>query len=629
MKLKQRPFCRRMRVGVLSLLCLCTAVGQTPQQQTPPQSDELQVRLGAAAEAQQSGDPAAVAEANRRVIALATRQMCDLRTNERQLAVAAELCRRSISLEDSPETRLQLAILYTQAGHTDEALKETAKVVESDPKNAAAWNLTGKLWMMKKDYRQAADSLDKSLALQSDMEVAYTMATALLKLNEKSKAASVFQKMYDATGSNAGLHVLTGRAYQDAELNDDAEREYKAAIEKDAKGSRGHYFLGLFYLEKNGWAPTPEAREQFLAEVAVNPADFFGNYFMGYLMSESKEFAGSDRYLKVAAAAKPDWPEPYLYMGLNAYGEGANQQAEGYLRKAIQLTGKDEGRNNFQIRRAYFTLGRILMTSGRRDEGAKLLARSREMETNLVVNSRPRALANTEAAPGASAATSAPHDQTPVVALGAVPNPWTPMDSSAWESAHLTPEARTQSEAAEKQLRAILSSAYNDWATSEARRREYASALNHFQEAERWDATTQGLMRNLGLAAFLSKNYDESARALRSVVAADPSDQRSASMLAMSLYSTKNYAEAVKVFERVGDSALADPRMAYGWADSLAKTKDTQQASTVLGKLVVQQLPPEMLVLAGQLYSDIGDQSSAQNCYRRAREQDPNIKLPK
>jgi len=203
------------------------------------------------------------------------------------------------------------------------------------------------------------------------------------------------------------------------------------------------------------------------------------------------------------------------------------------------------------------------------------------------------------------------------------------MDSSAWESAHLTPEARAQSEAAEKQLRAILSSAYNDWATSEARRREYAPALSHFQEAERWGATTPGLMRNLGLAAFLSKNYDESARALRSVVAADPSDQRSASMLAMSLYSTKNYAEAVKVFERVGDSALADPRMAYGWADSLAKTKDTQQASTVLGKLVVQQLPPEMLVLAGQLYSDIGDQSSAQNCYRRAREQDPNIKLPK
>ena len=602
----------------MALGCVNISLGQTTQEQTPPQNDELRVRLVAAAEAQQSGDPVAVADANRRVIALATRQMCDLRTNERQLTVAAELCRRSLALEESPETHLQLAILYTQAGHPDAALKETASVVATDPKNAAAWNLTGKLWMMKKDYRQAADALDKSLALQSDMEVAYTMATALLQLKEKTKAATVFQKMYDASDNNAGLHVLTGRAYQDAELNDDAEREYKAAIEKDAKGSRGHYFLGLFYLEKNGWAPTPEAREQFLAEVGVNPADFFGNYFMGYLMSEGKEFAASDRYLKVAAAAKPDWPEPYLYMGLNAYGEGANQQAEGYLRKSIQLTGKDEGRNNFQIRRAYFTLGRILMTSGRRDEGAKLLARSREMETNLVVNSRPRALANTEAAPGTSSATNALHDQSgPVVSIEPVSNPWAPIDNSAWESAHLSREARAQLEAAEKQLRAILSSAYNDWGTSEARRREYASALNHFQEAERWDANTPGLMRNLGLAAFLSKNYDESARVLRGVVAADPSDQRSASMLAMSLYSTKNYAEAVKVFDGVGESALADPRMAYGWAVSLAKIKDAQQASTVLGKLVAQELPPEMLVLAGQLYADLGDEKSALSCYRQ------------
>ena len=333
MSTKRRILWKFSWFAALALGCVNTTLGQTTQAQTPPENDELRVRLVAAAEAQQSGDPVAVADANRRVIALATRQMCDLRTNERQLTVAAELCRRSLALEESPETRLQLAILYTQAGHPDAALKETASVVAADQKNAAAWNLTGKLWMMKKDYRQAADALDKSLALQSDMEVAYTMATALLQLKEKTKAAAVFQKMYDASDNNAGLHVLTGRAYQDAELNEDAEREYKAAIEKDAKGSRGHYFLGLFYLEKNGWAPTPEAREQFLAEVGVNPADFFGNYFMGYLMSESKEFAESDRYLKVAAAAKPDWPEPSLYMGLNAYGEGANQQAEGYLGK--------------------------------------------------------------------------------------------------------------------------------------------------------------------------------------------------------------------------------------------------------------------------------------------------------
>jgi tetratricopeptide (TPR) repeat protein len=623
---------RESRLGVLcsGILALVSsyaiAQGQPAGPASNAPSDELRARLDAAASAQQSGDVPAIASANRRVIAAGLRRMAELRMGDGQLAIAAELCRRSLLLEDSSDTRLQLAIIYMQARQVDDALREATKVVEADPKSAAAWNLAGKLWLMKKDYRQTAVALDRSLSLQPDMEVAYTMATALLRLKEASKAAAVFQKMYEASGDNAALHVLTGRAYQDAELNEDAEREYRAAIEKDAKRSRGHYFLGLFYLEKNGWVPTPEAREQFEAEVRLNPSDFFGNYFMGYLTWEAKQYAASDGYLKIAAQAKPEWPEPYLYMGLNAYGEGANQQAESYLRKAIQLTGKDEGRNNYQIRRANFTLGRILMISGRREEGATLLARSREMETKLVLNSRPQALAAVDAAPGTNG--SGAEQASQITPLPAVANPAAKLGVSSLSSARLSSEEGTRAEAAEKQLREILSNAYNDWGTSEARSHEYAPALEHFHEAERWDAQTQGLMRNLGLAAFLSKNYDESARALKIVVAENASDQRAASMLALSLYSIKNYAEAVKAFDRVGDEALADPRMAYSWAASLTKTKDSNRAAMVLERLVTQEPPAEILVLAGELYADLGDEAKARSCYKRARAKDPAIKTP-
>ena len=40
--------------------------------------------------------------------------------------------------------------------------------------------------------------------------------------------------------------------------------------------------------------------------------------------------------------------------------------SEKYLRKCIELTGKDEARGNYQVRRAYVTLGRILTASGAR-----------------------------------------------------------------------------------------------------------------------------------------------------------------------------------------------------------------------------------------------------------------------
>src|SRR5262249_48586394 len=137
---------------------------------------------------------------------------------------------------------------------------------------------------------KAANSLAKSLALQNDPEVAYTMATALLKSNQADKAASVFQALQAASGHRAESYILAGRTYEMAGMTSEAESEYKKAIAQDARGSRGHYFLGLLYLTKNGWDPTPQARQEFAAETELNPSDFFGNYFLGYILSLEKNY---------------------------------------------------------------------------------------------------------------------------------------------------------------------------------------------------------------------------------------------------------------------------------------------------------------------------------------------------
>ena len=402
-------------VFALILASLQTTLAQSPTPQASA-ATELQSRLQAASAAQQAGDPDAIAAANKRVIALGLKEMGDLRNLVGAYPAAIELYKRSLELEPTDGTRYSLAFACFGASRPDEGLKESEILVKADPKNAVYWNLQGKLWILKKDYRQAVDSLSKSLDLQPDMEVAYSMATALLQLHEKDKAATIFTQMEDSSANKAAVHVMAGRAYERVGFPDDAEAEYKKAIALNAKESRGHYYLGLFYLTKNGWEPTPQSRTEFLAEVQQNPADFFGNYFMGYITSNEKNYAESDRYLKVAAAARPDWPEPYLYMGLNAYGRGDNAAAEQFLRKAIELTGKDEGRNNYQIRRAYFTLGRILITKGDKAEGTKYVERSKEIETKLLVAGRQQqALANSEAA-GNSAPADTPAPEYPAAA---------------------------------------------------------------------------------------------------------------------------------------------------------------------------------------------------------------------
>jgi tetratricopeptide (TPR) repeat protein len=198
--------------------------------------------------------------------------------------------------------------------------------------------------------------------------------------------------------------------------------------------------------------------------------------------------------------------------------------------------------------------------------------------------------------------------------------------TSVLKSAKLTPAQLQRGKLQEKRLRQILSTSYNDWGAAEARQQKYLQALIHFHEAERWSASTPGLMRNIGLAAAKVGDNVEAARALKVVVKHDPKDKVSAAILAISLFATERYANAAQVFGTLGDAAMTDPDMAYAWAFSLAHTNQPKQARAILEKLTSRQLPPEMLVSIGEVYNNLGEYEQALACFRKAVQQDPSIK---
>ena len=105
---------------------------------------------------------------------------------------------------------------------------------------------------------------------------------------------------------------------------------------------------------------------------------------LGFLASGDRDYALSERYLKAAVEINADWPEPWLYLGLNAYAQSDMRRAEECLRKAIVLTGNDESRSNYQIRRAYVDLGRILANSGRSEESELYLTKARDLQNKTM-----------------------------------------------------------------------------------------------------------------------------------------------------------------------------------------------------------------------------------------------------
>ncbi|HEY6945139.1 MAG TPA: tetratricopeptide repeat protein, partial [Candidatus Acidoferrum sp.] len=232
----------------LVLVCAASAVAsaQSPkaQKSTPktapkrPADQELDKRIAVARSARGSSDLLAAARANKQVISLALRQLGRLRLVESAFPQGIEIYRRSLDFEDSPETRLDLAMTELGANRPDEAIADAKRVLASEPNNARALTISGRAAMSKQDYSKAVEALSRAVQLAPDVETFYSLGISLLSTKnpaDKERAAAVFQQMVQFAGDNASLHVLFGRAYRDANDMPTAEREFQRAIALDPK----------------------------------------------------------------------------------------------------------------------------------------------------------------------------------------------------------------------------------------------------------------------------------------------------------------------------------------------------------------------------------------------------------
>ena len=594
-------------------------------------SDQLQVeldkRLAASKAALQSGDPKLVSAAAEKVIAFGLQQIAELRMVEGAFAQAVGLYQQSINFEEVPSKHLRLSVAYLQLKKPDEALGEAEKVLFSDPNNAIAWRLEGSAWMQQKQYDKAAETLAHSLKLRGDTETAYNLAICFLAAKKKDKAQLVFQDIAKNLGDTGNVHLMFGRAYREQEYPDDAEREFRRAIAVDPKEPHAHYFLGLLLLMRNEWVPTLEVRDLFQKELGLNSRDYLANYLLGMFASGEKRYGESDRYLTIAAEGFPDWPEPPLYMGLNAYGRQDYAKAEALIRNAIQITGSDESRSDYDIRRGYIALGRIELASGRREAAEADFAKSRQLlDTALKASQQnvSRILASEGTTPGMGAVVpllEKKQEQQAILDVSFAKA----SDEFDLSKAKLTNQEKQEAEQEEKYLRTILGSSFNDLGTSEARTGEFASAFEHFRQAIEWQADTPGANRNLGVAAFKIENYKAAIPSLSKQLETDPKDSSARQMLGIAYFSSHAYHEAASTFASLTDAQASSIGIAYPWAASLAEIGETQKSAAILNVLETRQLPPDMLLLVGQTWSQIGDYARAIDDFHRALSINPSI----
>jgi tetratricopeptide (TPR) repeat protein len=594
--------------------------------------EELRTRLDRLQRARTSGDPEEVAHASGLVVAIGLRELGQLRLLESAYSQATEFYGRSLNFENLPNTRVDLAIAYLDARQNDEAITAADQALLDDPTNIRAFQVLARAWTAKSDFQRAVQALQRVAEISPTVENLYNLATVQLasKDGETHKAVEqTFAQMVTVAGDSGSLHVMFGRAYRDSGDLQAALREFQTAVQLDTRTPHAHYFVGLARLAINEWKATPEVKAEFLKELEFYPHDYLANYMTGFVLFGERQYAEANKYLKIAATINPEAPDPWLYLGLNAYALNDMGPAEKDFRKAIELTGSDDSRSNYQIRRAYIDLGRILEISDRKEEAEKYLDKARDLQNRVLRNSQKDMAANYAVNGSESgAALVAPSAETEKAELAptvaATTDPFAEVDPNAIARANLNDTQKKQAQEEEKQLRAILAEAFGDLGTSEAIRKDYPAALGHFQEAEHWDPGDAHLMRSLGVAAFRVQNYPEAVRGLSGALAANPADGPARAMLGMSYTAEDKYKDAAKTFAPLGEKGMQDAATGYAWALSLTRIGEFPQATEVLQEFEKPERPNDMLMLVGQLWIDIADYARAVATFHRVLQGDPS-----
>jgi tetratricopeptide (TPR) repeat protein len=539
----------RSLVLLASLTLLAVAPAEA-QGSNPAASSPLQQHYEAAQNLQSSGNLQGAAVEYRLFVAEALHRIAGAHASIRDFAKALPLFDEGLDLVPSDvDLRVDYAEVCRQAGDLQKAKLLAQGAVDAESGNAKAHLVLGRTLLELNDVAAATQQFEAVVAIQPIFDNGYTLATAYLQAKDEPNATRVFSEMLTAFGDSPEIHMKFGSAYGTAGYPNQSIEEFKKVIAKNDKYPGAHYSLGAAYLVGLSDAIYPEAAEEFRKELELNPFDYNSHFNLGYIELSQHKLPEAQADLSRATELDPKNPDAYVSLG-QLYNElNRPSDAEAALRKAIALTS-DVSRNHYQIQRAHYLLARLLLQSGRQDEGKTEMQISQELMQKSVLRNQGK-----DPGAGEDAAAAAPDT---LVAAAKEPPP--------------DPAMVKQVESFENQLGPAVADAYNNLGAIAAGDNDFATALGYFQKAFDWKPNLDGLDFNWGKAAFLANRFDQAVGPLGRLLQAHPDDPWARTALGTSFFKLKRYGEALKTLQPMESKLDADPALGSIYAVCLVKT---------------------------------------------------------
>jgi tetratricopeptide (TPR) repeat protein len=427
------------------------------------------------------------------------------------------------------DLKLDFASALLDAEHSAQAKDLAAEAVGSDPHNARARFLLGRILYNLEDYQQAKPQLEAAVALNPDFQTGYLLGKTYLLLHDQNNARRLFDEMTAGLGDTALLHTYFGRAYSLMDYPEPAIEEFRKAAARDSHARNVHYYWAMAYLRHDETVGYDKAIPEFQAELAINPGDVRCHYMLGYIALKQRRFADAEQELMQAAALQPNDLNTILCLAETYMGENRAAEAESALRKAIALAGEGAGNNaanngdgRRQAGRAHYLLGRLLMKAGRTEEAKQQLHLAAETGADNANGGRASEARAGEAGHAEAGQGEASQGEPRMISSSSLVQQESRERSDSSTAA--SPQERMRADQFRNELAPLIAEGYNDLGALAATNRDFKTAVSMFEQVQSWNPAMEGLDRNLGMAAFYAGEFDKAEPALKQYLAAHPDD---------------------------------------------------------------------------------------------------------
>lgn len=173
--------------------------------------------------------------------------------------------------------------------------------------------------------------------------------------------------------SSLEAHQMSAEALEVQGKWDDAAKEYRWILQQNPNLAGIHFRLGRVYLSKPDAGPSAaeDARQQFEAELQVDPSNPGAEYVLGELARQNSQWEVAESHFSRAAKLDEGFGDAYLGWGASLLAQKKFAESVAPLEHAVKLEPQNPT--------AHFDLATAYNRTGKKEEGQREFAIHRRL----------------------------------------------------------------------------------------------------------------------------------------------------------------------------------------------------------------------------------------------------------